>query len=72
MKLDTVRRYALSLPEVVEAPHFDHGSFRLRGGRMICGHRPPGPAGGQAGCRPAAVSQPSFSICRKVESVCCM
>jgi len=35
MKIDTVRRYALSLPEVIEAPHFDYGSFRLRGGRMI-------------------------------------
>jgi hypothetical protein len=31
MKLETVRRYALSLPEVVEAPHFDYGSFRIRG-----------------------------------------
>lgn len=35
MKLATVRRHALALPEVIEAPHFDFGSFRLRGGRMI-------------------------------------
>ena len=31
MKFETIRRYALSLPEVVEAPHFDYGSFRIRG-----------------------------------------
>ncbi len=29
--LDQVRRYALSLPEVTEQPHFNYGSFRVRG-----------------------------------------
>jgi len=29
--LDRVRRYALSLPEVTEQPHFDYVSFRVRG-----------------------------------------
>ncbi len=31
MKLATVRRYALSLPEVTEQPHFHFGSYRVRG-----------------------------------------
>ena len=31
MKLATVRKYALSLPEVTEQPHFHFGSFRVRG-----------------------------------------
>ena len=31
MKLDRVRRFALSLPEAVEAPHFDYASFRVAG-----------------------------------------
>ena len=31
MKIDRVRRYALSLPEVVEAPHFNFTSFRVNG-----------------------------------------
>lgn len=31
MKLDTFRTFALSLPEVAEQPHFDYGSFRVRG-----------------------------------------
>lgn len=31
MKVVQVRRFALSLPEVVEAPHFDYASFRVRG-----------------------------------------
>jgi len=30
-KLDQLRRYALSLPEVTEQPHFDYASFRVRG-----------------------------------------
>ena len=30
-KLDQLRRYALSLPEVTEQPHFDYSSFRVRG-----------------------------------------
>ena len=29
--LEQVRRYALSLPEVTEQPHFDYASFRVRG-----------------------------------------
>ena len=31
MRIDRVRRFALSLPEAVEAPHFDHASFRVGG-----------------------------------------
>jgi hypothetical protein len=31
MKLATVRRFALALPEVTEAPHFHFGSFRVDG-----------------------------------------
>lgn len=31
MSVDDVRRYALSLPEVTEQPHFDMTSFRVRG-----------------------------------------
>ena len=30
MKYDTIRKFALSLPEVTEEPHFDYGSFRIR------------------------------------------
>lgn len=35
MKLDAVRKYALSLPETTEAPHFDMSSFRVRG-KIFC------------------------------------
>ena len=31
MKLAQVRRHALALPEVTEAPHFNFSSFRVRG-----------------------------------------
>jgi YjbR len=31
MKLDTVRRFALSLEAVTEAPHHNYSSFRVRG-----------------------------------------
>lgn len=31
MKFTTVRRYALALPEVTEAPHFNYGAFRVAG-----------------------------------------
>ncbi len=31
MKVAEVRRHALSLPEVTEAPHFQYSSFRVRG-----------------------------------------
>lgn len=31
MKMNEVRRFAMSLPEVSEAPHHDFGSFRVRG-----------------------------------------
>lgn len=35
MKLATVRRHALSLPEVTEEPHFHLTSFRVRG-KIFC------------------------------------
>ena len=31
MKIDAVRRFALSLPEATEEPHFDLSSFRVKG-----------------------------------------
>jgi hypothetical protein len=31
MKLETARRFALSLPETTEAPHFEKSSFRVKG-----------------------------------------
>ena len=31
MKIAQVRSYALSLPEVTEAPHFHYASFRVKG-----------------------------------------
>jgi hypothetical protein len=31
MKLATVRKFAMSLPEVTEEPHHDYASFRVRG-----------------------------------------
>ena len=31
MDIETVRKFALSLPETIEAPHFNLGSFRVRG-----------------------------------------
>ena len=31
MKLETARRFALSLPETTEEPHFEKSSFRVRG-----------------------------------------
>lgn len=31
MKLETVRKFAMSLPEVSEAPHHEFGSFRVKG-----------------------------------------
>jgi hypothetical protein len=31
MKLDLVRKHALSLPEVTEEPHHEYSSFRVRG-----------------------------------------
>jgi len=35
MRMATVRRFALSLPEVTEAPHHDYSSFRFRGGIFV-------------------------------------
>ena len=40
MKLAQVRRHAMSLPEVTEEPHFNYGSFRVRG--KIFATVPPG------------------------------
>jgi hypothetical protein len=40
VKLAEVRRYALSLPEVTEEPHFELTSFRVRG--KIFATAPPG------------------------------
>lgn len=40
MELDDVRRIALALPEATEEPHFDLGSFRVRG--RIFATVPPG------------------------------
>jgi hypothetical protein len=34
MKLEAVRQFALSLPQVEEAPHFNYGSFRV-GGKIL-------------------------------------
>ena len=31
MKIDAVRKFALSLPEAAEAPHFEYSSLRVRG-----------------------------------------
>ncbi len=31
MKIETLRRFALALEAVTEAPHHDHSSFRVRG-----------------------------------------
>jgi hypothetical protein len=31
MKIDAVRRFALSLPEATEEPHFHYASFRVKG-----------------------------------------
>lgn len=31
MNVQSVREFAMSLPEVIEAPHFDYGSFRVKG-----------------------------------------
>ena len=41
MKADLVRRCALSLPEAVEAPHFDYASFRI-GGKIFATMPPDG------------------------------
>lgn len=40
MKLSAVRIYARSLPEVTEQPHFELGSFRVRGKIFVT--MPPG------------------------------
>jgi hypothetical protein len=40
MKINQVRSYALSLPEVTEEPHFQSASFRIRG--KIIATVPPG------------------------------
>ena len=35
MRLDTARKFALSLPETTEQPHFDMSSFRVKG-KIFC------------------------------------
>ncbi len=40
MKLATVRKLAMSLPEVTEEPHHEYGSFRVRGKIFVT--MPPG------------------------------
>jgi hypothetical protein len=40
MRLEEARRFALSLPETTEQPHFDKSSFRIRG--KIFATVPPG------------------------------
>jgi hypothetical protein len=40
MKLEEARRFALSLPEATEEPHFEKSSFRIRG--KIFATVPPG------------------------------
>ena len=40
MKLQQARKYALSLPETTEEPHFEYTSFRVRG--KIFATSPPG------------------------------
>ena len=42
MKLTTLRKYAMTLPEVTEQPHFQFGSWRVRG--RIFATLPPGDA----------------------------
>ena len=41
MKLGAVRRFALSLPDTTEEPHFDYSSFRVRG-KIFVTVPPPG------------------------------
>ena len=41
MTLDSVRRFALALPETTEQPHHHHGSFRVRG-RIYATYPPEG------------------------------
>lgn len=41
MRLEDVRRFAMSLPETTEQPHFDMGSFRVRG-KIFATHTPDG------------------------------
>ena len=41
MEIERVRRCALSLPEAVEAPHFDYASFRV-GGKIFATMPPDG------------------------------
>jgi len=41
VKIAAVRRFALSLPETTEKPHFDYSSFRVRG-KIFVTVPPPG------------------------------
>ena len=40
VSLNTIRKFALGLPDTTEAPHHDFGSFRVRG--KIFATLPPG------------------------------
>lgn len=42
MKIAQVRRFALSLPEATEAPHFQYSSFRVRRGKIFATAPPDG------------------------------
>jgi hypothetical protein len=60
---EAVRRYALSLPEAAEAPHFNYGSFRVR--QKIFVTVPPGDDvihvfAPQEACEQALVLYPQF------------
>lgn len=41
MKIQQARKYALSLPETTEEPHFEYSSFRV-GGKIFATVPPPG------------------------------
>lgn len=66
MRLETARRFALSLPEASEEPHFDMSSFRVRGkifatvpqqGGILHVFVDEAEARGLAACNPAAYSE---------------
>jgi hypothetical protein len=67
MRLDTARRFALSLPETTEEPHFDMASWRVAG--KIFATVPNDPKGqlvhvfvDEAEARACAESSPSYEL----------